>query len=88
MEYDNNTLFEDRFASIYPKFVRYLLKRTPNLSPKEVKISMLIKMNYKNSDVLQIAGVSKSTLDNMRHNIRKKMKLKRNENLVLEILKL
>ena len=85
---NNNTLFEDRFASIYPKFVKNLLKKTPDLSPKEVKISMLIKMNYKNSDVLQLAEVSKSTLDNMRCSIRKKMKLKRNENLVLEILKL
>jgi hypothetical protein len=38
--------------------------------------------------MLQLAEVSKSTLDNMRCSIRKKMKLKRNENLVLEILQL
>jgi DNA-binding CsgD family transcriptional regulator len=48
---------------------------------------MNVKMNLSNKEILEKDQISPSTLNNMRHSIRKKMKLKREDNLVLSLLK-
>ena len=44
-------LFELEFAKTYPRFTKKLIRLANDLTSKEIKICMLLKMNY---DAVQI----------------------------------
>ena len=75
------------FVSNYPDYINKILTKSPNLTQSELRVCMYIKMNLSNKEILEKDQISQSTLNNMRHSIRKKMKLKREDNLVLNLLK-
>ncbi|MBF12636.1 MAG: hypothetical protein CMC63_10750 [Flavobacteriaceae bacterium] len=80
--------FEIRFAETYPDFTKELVQISDDLSFQEIKICMCLKLSYSNEQISKQIGISKSTLSNLRSSIRKKMGLKRNQNLTITILKL
>ena len=73
--------FEVTFAKIYPDFTRDLLKSCGELTTTEVKVCMMLKVNYSNKKILDKLNISNSTLTNLRSSVRKKMGLKRSQNL-------
>ena len=73
--------FEFKFAKIYPNFTRNLVDACGELTSTEIRVCMLIKMNYSNKEIIKNLNISSSTLANSRSSIRKKMGLKRNKNL-------
>ena len=73
--------FEVTFAKIYPDFTRDLIKSCGALTSKEVKVCMMLKINYSNKKILDQLNISNSTLTNLRSSVRKKMGLKRSQNL-------
>tara|TARA_X000001036_G_C20202394_1_gene612087 strand:- start:245 stop:505 length:261 start_codon:yes stop_codon:yes gene_type:complete len=73
--------FEFEFAKIYPNFTRNLVEACGELTSTEIRVCMLIKMNYSNKEIIKNLNISSSTLANSRSSIRKKMGLKRNKNL-------
>ena len=73
--------FEFKFAKIYPNFTRNLVEACGELTSTEIRVCMLIKMNYSNKEIIKNLNISSSTLANSRSSIRKKMGLKRNKNL-------
>ena len=73
--------FELKFAKIYPNFTRNLVEACGELTSTEIRVCMLIKMNYSNKEIIKNLNISSSTLSNSRSSIRKKMGLKRNKNL-------
>jgi len=73
--------FEFKFAKIYPNFTRNLVEACGELTSTEIRVCMLIKMNYSNKEIIKNLNISSSTLANSRSSIRKKMRLKRNKNL-------
>ncbi len=73
--------FEITFAKIYPDFTRDLLKSCGELTTTEVKVCMMLKVNYSNKKILDELNISNSTLTNLRSSVRKKMGLKRSQNL-------
>ena len=73
--------FEFKFAKIYPNFTRNLVEACGELTYTEIRICMLIKMNYSNKEIIKNLNISSSTLANSRSSIRKKLRLKRNKNL-------
>lgn len=75
------------FVLNYPDYINKVLNKSPNLTQSELRVCMYIKMNLSNKEILEKDQISPSTLNNMRHSIRKKMKLKREDNLVLTLLK-
>lgn len=75
------------FVSNYPDYINKVLNKSPNLTQSELRVCMYIKMNLSNKEILEKDQISPSTLNNMRHSIRKKIKLKRKNNLVLSLLK-
>lgn len=79
--------FKKLFVSNYPDYINKVLTKSPNLTQSELRVCMYIKMNLSNKEILEKDQISPSTLNNMRHSIRKKMKLKREDNLVLTLLK-
>ena len=80
--------FEITFAKIYPDFTRDLIKSCVALTSTEVKVCMMLKMNYSNKKILDELNISNSTLTNLRSSVRKKMGLKRSQNLSNTLLSL
>ena len=56
--------FEIIFAKVYPDFTRKLLDKVDELTPTEIKICMLIKMSFSNSQILDHLKISNNTLAN------------------------
>ena len=73
--------FEFKFAKIYQNLTRNLVEACGELTSTEIRVCMLIKMNYSNKEIIKNLNISSSTLANSRSSIRKKMGLKRNKNL-------
>lgn len=80
--------FEVTFAKIYPDFTRDLIKSCGKLTSTEVKVCMMLKINYSNKKILDELNISNSTLTNLRSSVRKKMGLKRSQNLSNTLLSL
>ena len=81
-----NLLFELEFAKAYPAFTSNLSKAAPNLTSREIKISMYLRLNYESKQIQNQLEISHSTYFNVCSSIRKKLKLKRNESLTNKIL--
>ena len=78
--------FEIIFAKVYPDFTKKLVQNVDELTPTEIKICMLIKMSFSNSQILDHLKISNSTLANIRSSIRNKFGLSRKESLINSIL--
>jgi AraC family chitin signaling transcriptional activator len=83
---ETNLQFELEFAKTYPSFTSNLSKLSTDLTPREIKISMYLRMNYDSKQIQSQLEISHSTYFNACCSIRKKLKLKRNENLTNKIL--
>ncbi|MDG1271480.1 MAG: hypothetical protein P8O04_03375 [Flavobacteriaceae bacterium] len=79
--------FEIDFAKTYPDFIKNLSEVANDLTSKEIKICMLLRMNFDSDYVLNYLNISKSTFLNARSSIRKKLGLKREESLILNLAK-
>ena len=80
--------FEINFAKAYPSFTSNLSKAAPNLTSREIKISMYLRLSYESKQIKNQLEISNSTYFNACSSIRKKLKLKRNESLTNKILAL
>ena len=78
--------FEIIFAKVYPDFTKKLVQNVDELTPTEIKICMLIKMSFSNSQILDHLKISNNTLANSRSSIRNKFGLSRKESLTNSIL--
>ena len=80
--------FETKFAQTYPQFTKKLVTVSDNLTAKEIKVCMLLKMNYNSNQIVMSLGISKSNFLNTRSSIRKKLNLDRKDNLIIFLLSL
>ncbi len=78
--------FEVTFAKIYPDFTKKLIQVAGDLSPQEVKVCMCIRMSFSNTQIQEHLKISKSTLANLRSNIRHKFGLQRSKSLTNSVL--
>lgn len=78
--------FEIVFAETYPHFTNTLIKRFDNLSYSEIRVCMYVRMGYPNEKIIKNLRISKHTLANLRSSIRKKLGLKRNQELAIIIM--
>jgi DNA-binding CsgD family transcriptional regulator/tetratricopeptide (TPR) repeat protein len=58
-------------------FTSSLKSKYPNLTPKELKLCVLLRMNYSTDEISDILGVANSTLKTARYRIHKKMGLQK-----------
>ncbi|MDC0917377.1 helix-turn-helix transcriptional regulator [Flavobacteriaceae bacterium] len=79
-------VFEIEFAKAYPSFTSNLSKLSPDLTSREIKISMYLRMNYDSKQIQSKLEISNSTFFNACSSIRKKLKLNRKESLTNFIL--
>ncbi|MBL7973998.1 MAG: hypothetical protein JNJ85_03745 [Candidatus Kapabacteria bacterium] len=77
--------FEQRFVQIHSDFSERLNLQFPNLSETEQRICALIKIGLTNKDLASVLCLEVSTVEIYRVNIRKKMKLSKDQNLTTYI---
>lgn len=77
--------FEARFVQINSNFYTSLSEKHPNISPSELKICALIKLNFSSKEMAKLLAISTESINKARYRLRKKLDLKREDNLVTYI---
>lgn len=67
--------FELRFENVHQEFYNVLLEQYPDLTPTEIKVCSLIRLNMTSKDIAIITNRSIRTIESARSSIRKKCKL-------------
>lgn len=77
----NWTEFEARFTTINQSFYENLRIKYPKLSQTDQKICALVKLNFPSKDMSKLLGISVESVHTSRYRLRKKLGLKREDNL-------
>ncbi len=78
--------FDVRFEQVHQDFSARLLAGYPSLSPAEIRVCNFLRLNMTTKDIALIMNRSIRTVENTRNNIRAKMKLQPEVNLVSHLL--
>lgn len=74
-------LFEQQFRALHPEFMDDMARRCPELSPTELKVCALMKINLSSKEIANILCSSVRTVEDHRYRIRTKLGLPKGENL-------
>jgi tetratricopeptide (TPR) repeat protein/DNA-binding CsgD family transcriptional regulator len=74
-------VFESQFDTLHAGFTGKLLEKYPALTPKEVRVCALMKLNLTSKDIAGTLAISERTVEVHRLQIRKKMRLRQTDNL-------
>lgn len=80
--------FQELFEKVHDDFYRKLMQRAPDLSPAEIRLCCLLKLNLPSKDMAAMLGISPDSLRIARYRLRKKLQLDRSERLSTYILSL
>ncbi|MEQ9307479.1 MAG: tetratricopeptide repeat protein, partial [Marinoscillum sp.] len=78
--------FETVFQQVHSQFFEKLKILYPNLSPAEVRLCAMIRLNLHSKDMSAIMGISQDSLRISRYRLRKKLGLSKGSNLYSFIL--
>ena len=73
--------FETYFNNVHAGFISNLLGRFPNLSPAEIKLASLIRLQLSSKDIASIIFISVDSVKTARNRLRKKLNLSSEDNL-------
>lgn len=79
--------FEQIFNELHPRFFRNLSRAFPSLTPRELQICALIKLNMSSKEIAAITFRSIYTIECMRYSVRKKLSLSPKDNLTQILIK-
>lgn len=71
----------EHFNNIYPEFTRSLMSLNSELTPNDIKICMMIKLNMSTKEMADVLSQSVRTIESTRYRLRRKLKLDSKENL-------
>ncbi len=74
--------FDTQFKSAHPEFTKILLTKHPTLTPTELRMCSLLRMNLRSAEIARLLCLSERTIEHHRAHIRTKMKLKKNDDLI------
>jgi len=80
--------FDTQFKAAHPEFTKSLLTKCPDLTPTEVRICSLLRMNLRSAEIGRLFCLSERSVEGHRTHIRKKMKLSHSEDLMLHLAKM
>ncbi|MEQ8580386.1 MAG: tetratricopeptide repeat protein [Marinoscillum sp.] len=80
--------FESIFQQVHTSFFDQLKHVYPHLSPSEVRLCAMIRLNLHSKEIATIMGISNDSLRIARYRLRKKLGLKKGANLYSFILNL
>ena len=73
--------FRSLFEQVYPGFLLRLRDKYPDLSPAELRLLILTKLNLSSREMANMLGVSIEAIRKARYRMRKKLDLKEESNL-------
>lgn len=79
---DSFNEFEMRFLKVHEGFYEKLMADYPSLSPNDLRICALLRLNLSSKDIAKILHMSSPSVNVSRSRIRKKMKMPQELNLV------
>jgi tetratricopeptide (TPR) repeat protein/DNA-binding CsgD family transcriptional regulator len=74
--------FENQFKQVHHDFLQRLSSDHPSLTPTELKVAAMIKLNFSSKAIANLFCLSTRTVENHRQSIRKKLGLSPESNLV------
>jgi tetratricopeptide (TPR) repeat protein/DNA-binding CsgD family transcriptional regulator len=80
--------FETRFTQVHEDFSEVLLGICPDLSPVELKVCSLLRLNMSSKEIAMLTNRTTATVANTRSQIRKKLNLTTDDNLTTFLLSL
>jgi DNA-binding CsgD family transcriptional regulator len=81
-EEDAWTVFQENFDLIHENFFRKLKERYPSLTPTDLKLCTLLRLNYSSKEIAGMMNISIRGVEAARYRLRKKLNLSETENLV------
>lgn len=78
--------FEHRFNELNQGFITRLSSHYPTLSPSEVRLCAMLRLQMSTKDIAELIQRSTRTIENTRNSVRKKMGLSSGDNLVQHLL--
>lgn len=78
---DADPNFMSRFIEVYPDFYSTLASEYPALTPKELKLCALLKLDFSTKKIAEIENSALRTIETRRYSIRQKLKLSPDTNL-------
>lgn len=79
--------FDRRFKEVHSEFNENLIKDYPDLSPGDLRLCALLKMNMSTKDISELTGSSPGSIDTGRYRLRKKLGLTTDDNIVIFLSK-
>jgi DNA-binding CsgD family transcriptional regulator len=73
--------FEENLNQIHNQFSLNLSKKYPNLTSKDIKLCMYLKMNLSSKEIAPMMNISFRSIEIQRYRLRKKLNLSKEENL-------
>ncbi len=73
--------FNARFTSVNKHFYKGLSDKFPELTRRDRRLCALIKLNFSSKEISQLLGISPLSVNTSRYRLRKKMSLKKEEDL-------
>ncbi len=74
-------LFEGQFEKVHQDYLKRLTERFPSLTPMELKISALTRVDLATKDIARLLNLSIRNIQNHRYRLRKKLGLSPDEHL-------
>lgn len=81
-------IFETNLNQIHNEFIISLSKKFPNLTPKDIKLCVYLKMNLSSKEIAPMMNISFRGVELHRYRLRKKLNLTQDENLSKFLLSL
>lgn len=73
--------FQQEFQHVHQDFIRQIANDYPKLTPTELKVCALLKVNLSNKEIANLLSISLRSIESHRYSIRKKMDLAGDTNL-------
>lgn len=74
-------VFESNVNVVHQDFITRLLKAYPNLTPKDIQLAVLLRMNLSSKEIAPIMSITPRGVEIHRYRLRKKILLDKDENL-------
>jgi len=74
--------FKIAFEQVHEGFFEKLQKHYPTISPSEIRLCALLRLNFASKEIAAIMGISPDSVKVARYRLRKKLELSRNDSLV------
>jgi tetratricopeptide (TPR) repeat protein/DNA-binding CsgD family transcriptional regulator len=78
--------FEEQFNLVHGEFLRTVARLHPSLSPVELRICALLKINLSSKEIASMLCIEAKTVEVYRYRIRQKIKLGQGTNLVQHLM--